>query len=170
MSVTLISVSHDTVVSNKHEERTRHYYVNFQHTVLRQKKAQPPGIRLKHQKQEGRQGQEPRLVQIHTRNVFGQDMSLVQRLWNPGCEVRRSLSLMYQSGCAKDNNRYNILSMEEIEESKDCLDNKIISNSTLLSEGFPSGLTRDIKPGLNSSTKNKNIKEEIPKDTFICSV
>ena len=30
MSVTLISVSHDTVVSNKHEERTRHYYVNFQ--------------------------------------------------------------------------------------------------------------------------------------------
>ena len=32
MSVTLISVSHDTVVSNKHEEQTRHYYVNFQHT------------------------------------------------------------------------------------------------------------------------------------------
>ena len=31
MSVTLISVSHDTVVSNKHEERTRHYYVIFQH-------------------------------------------------------------------------------------------------------------------------------------------
>ena len=30
MSVTLISVSHDTVVSNMHEERTRHYYVNFQ--------------------------------------------------------------------------------------------------------------------------------------------
>ena len=30
MSVTLISVSHDTVVSNKHEEQTRHYYVNFQ--------------------------------------------------------------------------------------------------------------------------------------------
>ena len=29
MSVTLISVSHDTVVSNKHEERTRHYYVIF---------------------------------------------------------------------------------------------------------------------------------------------
>ena len=33
MSVMLISVSHDTVVSNKHEERTRHYYVNFQHQV-----------------------------------------------------------------------------------------------------------------------------------------
>ena len=34
MSVTLISVSHDTVVSNKHEERTRHYYVIFQHLSL----------------------------------------------------------------------------------------------------------------------------------------
>ena len=33
MSVTLISVSHDTVVSNKHEEQTRHYYVNFQHLI-----------------------------------------------------------------------------------------------------------------------------------------
>ena len=31
MSVTLISVSHDTIVSNNHEEWTRHYYVNFQH-------------------------------------------------------------------------------------------------------------------------------------------
>ena len=31
MSVMLISVSHDTIVSNKHEEQTRHYYVNFQH-------------------------------------------------------------------------------------------------------------------------------------------
>ena len=30
MSVTLISVSHDTVVNNKHEEQIRHYYVNFQ--------------------------------------------------------------------------------------------------------------------------------------------
>ena len=33
MSVTLISVSHDTVVSNKHEEWTRYYYVNFQHQL-----------------------------------------------------------------------------------------------------------------------------------------
>ena len=33
MSVMLISVSCDTVVSNKHEERTRHYYVNFQQGV-----------------------------------------------------------------------------------------------------------------------------------------
>ena len=30
MSVVLISVSQDAVVSNKHEERTRHYYVIFQ--------------------------------------------------------------------------------------------------------------------------------------------
>ena len=30
MSVMLINVSHDTVVSNKHKEQTRHYYVNFQ--------------------------------------------------------------------------------------------------------------------------------------------
>ena len=36
MSVTLISVSHDTVVSNKHEEQTRHYYVNFQQYALAQ--------------------------------------------------------------------------------------------------------------------------------------
>ena len=61
--------------------------------------------------------------------------------------------------------------MEEIEESEDSADNKIISNSTLPSEGSPSGLARDIKPGLNSSTKNnKNIKEEIPEDTFVCSI
>ena len=32
MSVMLISVSQDTVVSNKHEEQTRHYYVIFQQT------------------------------------------------------------------------------------------------------------------------------------------
>ena len=61
--------------------------------------------------------------------------------------------------------------MEEIEESEDSADNKIISNSTLPSEGSPSGLARDIKPGLNSSTKNnKNIKEEISEDTFVCSI
>ena len=29
----LISVSHNTIVSNKHEEQTRHYYVNFQHVT-----------------------------------------------------------------------------------------------------------------------------------------
>ena len=65
--------------------------------------------------------------------------------------------------------RTNVLSVEEIEESEDFTDNKIISNSTLLSEGSPSGLARDIKPGLNSSTKNKN-KEENSKDTFMHSI
>ena len=62
--------------------------------------------------------------------------------------------------------------MEEIKESEDSTDNKSISNSILPSEGFPSGLARDIKPGLNSSNKNnKNItKEEIPEDVFVCSI
>ena len=61
--------------------------------------------------------------------------------------------------------------MEEIEESEDSVDNKINSNSTLPSEGSPSGLARDVKPGLNSSTTNKNImKEEIPEDVFVHSV
>ena len=62
--------------------------------------------------------------------------------------------------------------MEEIEESEDSADNKNISNSILPSEGSPSGLARDVKPGLDSSTKNnKNImKEEIPEDAFMCSV
>ena len=78
--------------------------------------------------------------------------------------------MRHQSGCAKDNNRYNVMSMEEIKESKDSMDNTIISNSTLLSEGSPSGLARDIKPGLNSSTKNNKNKEEIPEDMFMCSI
>ena len=61
--------------------------------------------------------------------------------------------------------------MEEIKESKDSTDNKIISNSILPSEGSPSELARDIKPGLHSFTKNnKNIKEEISEDMFMCSV
>ena len=62
--------------------------------------------------------------------------------------------------------------MEDIKESEDSTDNKIISNSTLPSEGSPSGLARDIKPGLNSSTKNNknNTKEEIPEDVFVRSV
>ena len=29
----LMNVSYDTVVSNKHEEQTRHYYVDFQQMV-----------------------------------------------------------------------------------------------------------------------------------------
>ena len=62
--------------------------------------------------------------------------------------------------------------MEEIKESKDSADNKNISNTTLLSEGSPSGLTRDVKPGLSSSNKNnkKTTKEEIPEDMFVCSI
>ena len=62
--------------------------------------------------------------------------------------------------------------MEEIEKSEDSTDNKNISNSTLLSEGSPSGLARDVKPGLNSSAKNhKSItKEEIPENVFMRSV
>ena len=59
--------------------------------------------------------------------------------------------------------------MEKIEEGKDSMDNKNISNSTLLSEGSPSGLARDVKPGLNSSTKNIT-KEEILEDAFMRSV
>ena len=34
MSVTLISVSHNTIISNKHEEQTRHFYVDFQQEKL----------------------------------------------------------------------------------------------------------------------------------------
>ena len=59
--------------------------------------------------------------------------------------------------------------MEEIEESKDFMDNKII-NSTLPSEESPIGLTGDIKPKLNSSTQNNKNKEEIPEDMFMCSI
>ena len=61
--------------------------------------------------------------------------------------------------------------MEEIKESEDSADNKNISNTILLSEGSPSGLARDIKPGLNSYNKNnKNTTEEIPEDTFVHSI
>ena len=61
--------------------------------------------------------------------------------------------------------------MEEIEESNDSMDNKNISNTILPSEGSPSGLTRDVKPGLNSSdTNNKNTTEEISEDTFVHSI
>ena len=80
--------------------------------------------------------------------------------------------MRHQSGCAEGQNRYNVLSVEEIEESEGSADNKIISNSTLLSERSPSGLARDVKPGLNSSIKNNIyiMKEEIPEDAFVCSI
>ena len=62
--------------------------------------------------------------------------------------------------------------MEGIEESKNPAGNKNISNSTLPSEGSPSELTRDVKPGLNSSNKNNknSMKEEISEDAFMCSI
>ena len=60
--------------------------------------------------------------------------------------------------------------MKEIKESEDSVNNKIISNSALPSEGSPSGLARDVKSGLNSSTKNNKNKEEIPEDTFMHSI
>ena len=60
--------------------------------------------------------------------------------------------------------------MEEIKESEDCTDNILISHSNFPSEGSPSGLARDDKPGLNSSTKNNKNKEEIPEDMLMCSV
>ena len=74
--------------------------------------------------------------------------------------------------CLEGCNRYNVLSVEEIKESKDSTDNQNISNSILPSEGSPSGLARDVKPGLNSSNKNnkKTTKEEIPEDVFVCSI
>ena len=60
--------------------------------------------------------------------------------------------------------------MEEIEESEDSTDNILNSHSTLPLEGTPSGLTRNIKPGLNSSTKNNKNKEEISEDAFVGSI
>ena len=48
--------------------------------------------------------------------------------------------------------------MEEIKESENSVDNKIILNSTLPSEGSPSGLTRDIKPGLTVIPLTKTTK------------
>ena len=110
--------------------------------VPRQKKVQPPGMRLKVLKTKRK---------TRARAVIGPS-PYKEYLWTKQeLGSRKSLSPRCQSGCAKDNNRYNVLSVEEIKESKDSADNKIISNSILLSEGSPSGLARDIKPGLNSS-------------------
>ena len=117
----------------------------------RQKKVQHPGMRLKAPKIKKKTRARAKTGPSPSKECLWQGMSLVQRLWNPGCEVRKSLGSRHQSGCAKSHNRYDILSMEEIEESKDFTDYKIISNSTLPSEGSPSGLARDVKPGLNSS-------------------
>ena len=57
------------------------------------------------------------------------------------------------SGCVKGQNRYENLAVEEIIDDEGSTATNLISNS--LSEESPSGLSRDVKPVLNSSTKNK---------------
>ena len=57
--------------------------------------------------------------------------------------------------------------MEEIVDDEDSVATNHISNSP--SEGSPSGLGRDVKPVLNSSTKNKN-SSEIPDDAYVRSI
>ena len=70
-------------------------------------------------------------------------------------------------GCVKGHNRYENLAVEEIVDDEDSAATNLISNSP--SEGSPSGLDRDIKPVLNSSTKNKN-GSEIPDDAYVRSI
>ena len=67
-------------------------------------------------------------------------------------------------GCVKGQNQYKNLAVEEIIDDKDSTATNLISNSP--SEGSPSGLSRDVKPVLNSSTKNKN-SSEIPDDAYV---
>ena len=67
----------------------------------------------------------------------------------------------------KGQNRHEKLAVEEIVDDEDSAATKLISN--LPSEGSPSGLGRDVKPVLNSSTKNKN-SSEIPDDAYVRSV
>ena len=64
-------------------------------------------------------------------------------------------------------NRYENLAVEEIIDDEDSTATNLISNSP--SEGSPSGLGRNVKPVLNSSTKNKN-SSEIPDDAYVRSV
>ena len=68
------------------------------------------------------------------------------------------------SGCVKGQNRYENLTVEEIVDDEDSAATNLISNSP--SEGSPGGLGRDVKPVLNSSTKNKN-SSEIPDDAYV---
>ena len=63
----------------------------------------------------------------------------------------------------KGQNRYEKLTVEEVEGSEDSAVTK--SNSNSPSEGSPSGLGRDVKPVLNSSNK-----KEIPDDAYVRSV
>ena len=67
-------------------------------------------------------------------------------------------------GCVKGQNQYENLAVEEIVDNEDSAATNLISNSP--SEGSPSGLGRDVKPVLNSSTKNKN-SSEIPDDAYV---
>ena len=67
-------------------------------------------------------------------------------------------------GCVKGQNRYEKLAVEEIVDDKDSAVTNLISNSP--SEGSPSGLDRDDKPVLNSSTKNNN-SSEIPDNAYV---
>ena len=68
------------------------------------------------------------------------------------------------SGCVKGQNQYENLAVKEIVDDEDSMATNQISNSP--SEGSPSGLSRDVKPALNSSTKTKN-SSEIPDDTYV---
>ena len=67
----------------------------------------------------------------------------------------------------KGHNRYEKLAVEEIVHDEDSMATNPIFNSP--SEEFPSGLGRDVKPVLNSSTKTKN-SSEIPDDAYVQSV
>ena len=67
-------------------------------------------------------------------------------------------------GCVKGHNRYENLAVEEIVDDEDSVVTNLIFNSP--SEGSPSGLGRDVKPALNSSTKTKN-SSEIPDDAYV---
>ena len=60
-------------------------------------------------------------------------------------------------GCVKGQNRYENLAVEEIIDDEDSTATNLISNSP--SEGSPSGLGRDVKPVLNSSTKTKIVQK-----------
>ena len=63
----------------------------------------------------------------------------------------------------KGHNQYEKLAVEELVDDEDSVATKQISNSP--SEGSPSGLSRDVKPVLNSSNK-----KEIPDDAYVRSV
>ena len=125
----------------------------------------PPGKRIKAPKGQGKRSW---LDLFHKRNVPWRGSHLVQGLWNSHCQVgRKSLALTHVSGCVKRQNRYENLAVEEIIDNEDSTATNLISN--LPSEGSPSGLSRDDKTVLNSSTKNNN-SSEIPDDAYVRSV